>query len=178
MSKMEVRHSVTDFTNRYGDIGLIWPSFLSHVIIKENKVMVYHHDELYSDFNIAQTPKCGIWVIHGVYTKYPSITSTITYYEYGLIHREDGPASIHTNSRGFTTQDYVIDGKRHREDGPAYIETDAKGEILELKYFINGELHREDGPAYIKWPNVEQLKIEEWYYRGKKYDPLMTKAAR
>ena len=175
---MEDRYSVIGFTNRYGDIGLTWPSFLSHVIIKENKVMVYHHDELYSDFNIVQIPKCSIWVIHGVYTKYPPITSTIIYYNMGKKHREDGPATIHTNSRGFTTKEYCVDGQLHREDGPAFIEIDDKGEIIELKYFIDGEPHREDGPAYIKWPNVDQLKIEEWYYHGKKYDPLMTKAAR
>ena len=77
-----------------------------------------------------------------------------------VIHREDGPASEHTNGDKF----WYINGELHREDGPAakYVDGDKF-------WFLHDKRHRTDGPAaeyadgdkswYI---NGEQLSEDEF----------------
>ena len=62
------------------------------------------------------------------------------YYKDDKLHREDGPAVVHTDGN-FS---YWIDDKKHREDGPAVIYSNG-----DIEYRIEGKLHREDGPAVI-----------------------------
>ena len=52
------------------------------------------------------------------------------WYKDGELHREDGPARIHSNG----TKVWYKDGKLHREDGPAVIKKDGT-----KRWYLNGE---------------------------------------
>jgi hypothetical protein len=56
------------------------------------------------------------------------------WYQYGLEHREDGPAFIWRNGTKF----WMINGKLHREDGPAY-KMALKGGGYNIGWYINGK---------------------------------------
>ena len=72
----------------------------------------------------------------------------------GLIHREGGPAAIHSNG----TTGWYRYGRLHRLGGPA-LET--RGGHKE--WFIKGLRHREDGPAVI------DLYKKEWWINGREH---------
>lgn len=78
------------------------------------------------------------------------------YNEFGLLHREDGPAIIYSDGM----QCWYYNGQKHRENGPAVIHPD------EVKsWWLHGKRHRLDGPA-IERPAHFSLK-SEWWYQGK-----------
>ena len=61
-------------------------------------------------------------------------SGTKYWYLNGKLHREDGPATEHTNG----SKKWFLNGKLHREDGPAVKDADG------TKYWYrNGKLHRE-----------------------------------
>ena len=62
------------------------------------------------------------------------------YNEFGLYHREDGPA-VEFYHGG---KQWWVDGQLHRLDGPAVEYKDGTKE-----WHVNGKLHRLDGPAKI-----------------------------
>jgi hypothetical protein len=72
--------------------------------------------------------------------------------ETGILHREDGPARIRSDS---SVIEWYIDGRRHRVGGPAIVYSNGSEE-----WFKNGKPHRDDGPAVIS----EVLKA--WYLNG------------
>lgn len=67
----------------------------------------------------------------------------------GLIHREGGPAIIHSDG----SLSYLYRSQSHRDDGPSFVGADGSEE-----WYRNGKVHREDGPAIIG-PDGDQ----EWY---------------
>jgi hypothetical protein len=69
------------------------------------------------------------------------------------IHREDGPAVIHSDG----TKVWFLNSKCHREDGPAIVYPDGT-----QVWYLNGKYHREDGPAYIGSDGTQ-----EWYVNDK-----------
>ncbi len=73
--------------------------------------------------------------------------------EYGIPHRDDGPATIEPDG----AQHWYQHGWLHRDDGPAVIEADGT-----QMWYQHGKLHRDDGPARI-WSNG----MQEWWLRGK-----------
>ena len=73
----------------------------------------------------------------------------------GQLHREDGPAIVHTDGTAMWYQN----GQRHREAGPAVVYAD--GTRL---WYQNGSLHRTDGPA-VEWSDGGR----EWWLNGVRY---------
>lgn len=99
------------------------------------------------------------------------------WYRQGVLHREQGPASIGEDQRTGTREEawyrqgeldrengpaFVVDhgsegrrerwyerGQLHRDDGPAAIDADGDHRLLSQAFYARGELHREDGPAII-----------------------------
>ena len=63
--------------------------------------------------------------------------------EFGMYHREDGPAFIGETG----TWMWYKDGLVHRLDGPATLDHNGI-----KRWFKDGKLHRLDGPA-IEWPD-------------------------
>jgi hypothetical protein len=63
------------------------------------------------------------------------------WYKNGLLHREAGPAVIHSANK---SKHWYQNGERHRKDGPAVIWLN--GFYI---WWVNGKCHREDGPAVI-----------------------------
>jgi len=99
------------------------------------------------------------------------------WYDSGLLHRENKPASISVTTKEdgkkSVTKKWYNYGLLHREDGPAIISDVMKcwylngnREKLEytdghIEYYKNNILHREDGPAIIK-----ENGSTEWYKNG------------
>jgi hypothetical protein len=99
------------------------------------------------------------------------------YNEYGLLHRDGGPAREHPDGR----KEWYQNGTLHREDGPALVGANGKEEWHYHGYYHRvggpavkhangskdwwqqGKLHREDGPA-VEHPDGRR----EWWLRGKK----------
>lgn len=79
----------------------------------------------------------------------------------GVLHRENGPAVIHSNG----TQFWYSRGQRHREDGPAAIYYNGAEEWYRFDL-----LHREDGPAVIfktgdvKW-YLEDTQVNRQFFQ-------------
>jgi len=67
-----------------------------------------------------------------------------------VLHREDGPALIYSESEFWFRYGYL-----HRKDGPAVIASNKK------EWYVNGFHHRLDGPA-VEWSNGDK----EWYKHG------------
>ena len=82
------------------------------------------------------------------------VWNSIRSYKGGKLHREDGPAHIHSFGK-----EYYQYGLLHRENGPA-----CEFKNGENHYCIKGKLHREDGPA------VEYFDGKKaWHYKNKCY---------
>jgi hypothetical protein len=78
---------------------------------------------------------------------------TQQWWQNGRLHREDGPAVIHTDGN----QTWYLNGRLHREDGPAYVGYDG------TEYWCkNGKFNREDGPAIICHNGTQ-----DWYLNDK-----------
>lgn len=87
----------------------------------------------------------------------------ISYYKYGLLHREGAPAVTFPSGSKY----WYFEGEPHREDGPASIDQDGN-----KHWMINGQLHRHNGPAveYVNgkfeyWLNGESYEHKEWLKR-------------
>ena len=76
----------------------------------------------------------------------------IKYYVNGKLHREDGPAWVHSKGR----QSWWFKGYYHREDGPAVVGING----VRQEWWIHGVLHREDGPAIV------DCNKSTWYLKG------------
>lgn len=83
---------------------------------------------------------------------------SIRYFKDGELHREDGPACIHTNG----ALHYYLNGQAHREDGPSHNYSDGvtnwfyKGK----NYGIDDEFTNESWIEFIKeLKREEELKI-------------------
>jgi len=99
------------------------------------------------------------------------------WYDSGLLHRENKPASISVTTKEdgkkSVTKKWYKHGLLHREDGPAIISGSTRcwylngnREKLEypdghVEYYKNNILHKEDGPAIIKSDGST-----EWYKNG------------
>lgn len=82
------------------------------------------------------------------------------YNEFGLLHREDGPA--HISYCGKKT--WYNKGIIHRVDGPAVEFFDGT-----KFWYLNDKYHREDGPAR-EWPaGISFRNYKEWYLNGELY---------
>jgi hypothetical protein len=83
----------------------------------------------------------------------------VVYYTGDLLthlHRENGPAVIHSDGSKF----WYLNNKRHREDGPA-VES-GNGDRF---WYKNGLIHREYGPA-LKYANGNKY----WYLNGIRFE--------
>ena len=95
---------------------------------------------------------------------------TTRYYkdpEHTIVHREDGPAIIQSDSQG-GIQFWCIDGKFHRDGGPAVVSP-----LGTQQWFLSGVFHRLDGPAWITADGYQA-----WYVNGKLHrvdGPAVTK---
>lgn len=85
------------------------------------------------------------------------------YYQYGKLHRENGPAIIYP----WGDEYWYYRGRLHRKNGPAVI----TGQ--ETKYYHNGKLHRDDGPAVISKGGAYDPK---YYKHGHRVAPSQSKA--
>ena len=68
------------------------------------------------------------------------------WYNKGVLHREDGPASIRVendNGKLLTRTRYYINGQLHRQGGPAEVWTDRKGKTFKEIYSKNGKQIKE-----------------------------------
>jgi uncharacterized protein YneR len=75
------------------------------------------------------------------------------YNEAGKLHREDGPAVVHSNSKY-----WYYEGLFHRVGGPACEFKSKPPDAIKESWWIHGKRHREDGPAIIFNDGVEK-----WY---------------
>ena len=88
------------------------------------------------------------------YTVKVDDNGTKTWYQYGKLHRVDGPAIEDADG----SKHWFLNGKLHRTDGPAVEYADGS------KYwFLNDKLHRVDGPA-VEWSDGSK----HWYLDGNK----------
>lgn len=67
---------------------------------------------------------------------------TKKWYQYGLLHREGGPAYIIP----YESQEWYFQGKLHNTDGPAVVNLYGN---RSKSWYQNGKLHRIFGPAYM-----------------------------
>jgi hypothetical protein len=91
------------------------------------------------------------------------------WYDKGVLHREDGPASIRVendNGKLFTRTRYYINGQLHRRGGPAEVWTDQKGKTFKEIYSKNGKQIKEmtagefTEPRYYKGLGTKITKEE------------------
>lgn len=77
-------------------------------------------------------------------------TNKDEYYQYGQLHRENGPAYIEYNSYGVKVRKeiYYIEGKKSNRNGPAVIEYNNEGAITCTEYWIDGVLGHPDPNHY------------------------------
>ncbi len=95
--------------------------------------------------------KIKYYYLDAVYIRYDD--GLQRWYKNKLLHRDDGPTSIHANGDQYWYQH----GKLHRDGGPAFIDA------CEQRWYQHGKLHRDGGPAVID--GCEQ----RWYQHGKLY---------
>ena len=81
--------------------------------------------------------------------------ATVWYNAEGLIHKEGGPAIVHSDGTKF----WYVNGRLHRKNGPAIVRTDGHKE-----WWLNGRQHKEDGPAVIR-----SSGMYEWWLHGVKH---------
>lgn len=90
-----------------------------------------------------------------------------SWYQDGLLHRANGPATIRYNAVGTIVRiEYYKLGLQHREDGPAKIEYDFYGKVSEESWYREDKLHREDGPAWIRYDLSGNIMDYHFYLKG------------
>jgi len=92
----------------------------------------------------------------------------ITWYLRGKKHMDDGdPAeTLFTEDGKVAIQRWYEYGKLHRVDGPAYIDYYESGEVKHEIWFANGKYHRADGSAMIWYYRSGEVRSEVWYVNG------------
>lgn len=95
-----------------------------------------------------------------------------------LLHREDGPAYIHSENGLIKEETNYIYGQIHKVDGPARIRYGDDGQIF-TTYFLNDEMHRLDGPANLLYINKEDYENNKpkdftFYINGKWLNNIHT----
>lgn len=66
---------------------------------------------------------------------------------------------------------YTVNGILHREDGPASISYDWEGKVQHERWYKNGKQHRLDGPSYIDHSsNYKKYHINGVEYTKKQFD--------
>jgi hypothetical protein len=84
------------------------------------------------------------------------------YFNRGVEHRQDGPASILCNEDGLSIC-WVKHGLIHNIGNPALLEYYDNEKIKFKKWYENGKLHRLDGPAEIFYDYCGCVEYEKWY---------------
>ena len=115
----------------------------------------------FSDSNTRKTGKREWWQYGNLHRiNGPAIiyqNGIIEYYQNGEFHREDGPARFRHHEEGFS--EWYQNGELHRDNGPARY--DMQG--IKKEWYRKGKKHRIDGPALI-WPHGE-----EWFKHGRRH---------
>lgn len=83
---------------------------------------------------------------------------TVWVNEKGELHREDGPAVVHTINH--KREEWYLNNKLHRVDGPAVISY-IDGKVASQYWYLNGMRHRDDGPA-----SIQSDGYMEWWCHG------------
>lgn len=82
------------------------------------------------------------------------------WYKNGILHREDGPASIKDFGNGVSIKEWYLNGQPHRENGPAFEHSNGQ-----KKWYKNGIIHRENGPAVEHANGQKEWLINGVYHR-------------
>ncbi len=116
-------------------------------------VRTYYQDGYYCDqrFNTHIKYGCLHHEIEPAVTN--KVTKTMSWWLYGLRHREDGPAIY--RPKGLC--EWFWQGKRHRNNGPAV----ANQTTGHQEYWYHGKRHRIGGPAIIRSNGTT-----EWWIDG------------
>ena len=87
---------------------------------------------------------------------------------HGVLHREDGPASISyfENGTSIDTSKWIQRGVSHRVGGPAEIQYYENGPVKWERWFQNGARHRDDGPAVLHYDPDANLDLTQWWLKG------------
>ena len=86
------------------------------------------------------------------------------WYHLGKLHRFKGPAIINYSQGSKSWYQY---GKPHRKNGPAVEENNGVKE-----WWVNGKLHREDGPA-VEISNLKFWLLNDVEYTEEQYNKIM-----
>lgn len=97
----------------------------------------------------------------------------VEYYNFGVLHREDGPAKVWFGPSGLPYYEkYYINGKISREDGPAYVKYNRKGQMVEYEYYIDdNEVRKTFGPLKLMLSSTGRMIHTEWKLNGHDVDP-------
>jgi hypothetical protein len=90
--------------------------------------------------------------------EYATGCTALCWYVNDKLHREDGPAAIHSDG----TKEWWVNGRLHRVDGPAIEYCYSDGDIYLRCWLVNGRYHRTNGPA-IEHVNGQKT----WLVNGK-----------
>lgn len=102
------------------------------------------------------------------YTLDPTGFKSEFWFQYGKLHRIDGPATSYLDENGHIYFEvWSQQGQYHRLDGPAVIEVYENGQKIKEDWYQHGKLYRLDGPAETKWYENGQKLSENWYHQGK-----------
>lgn len=74
-----------------------------------------------------------------IYYYYNGNIESEYYFNYGDVHRENGPAVTYYKNGSVYKQWYCLNSKIHNDNGPAIIDYNEDGSIKEQHYFLNGE---------------------------------------
>ena len=203
---MTTKYTAAEFTQLYGSCDLLWSDITSVQCTERDEyidVVTYYGDIVASTFSIIFHE--GQWKKHGEFDWTQDSVHHLSYFRYGKLHREDGPAITSYIWGNLFYSRWYKNGIQHREDEPAFEKWHDDGKLEEQIWYINGLKHREDGPAYLYWYSSGTLNVSrwhhngkchredapacsiytpdgklvstEWYYNGKMYEPVLTKRA-
>ena len=85
-------------------------------------------------------------------------TGYLAWYQYGQLHRVDGPAVIRACGRAGGSEEWYFEGHLHRLDGPAIIRADGT-----QSWWIHGRIQEQEMPPevpfdYTPW-NLDPLDL-------------------
>tara|TARA_R110002033_G_scaffold136310_5_gene175851 strand:- start:850 stop:1269 length:420 start_codon:yes stop_codon:yes gene_type:complete len=110
-------------------------SHVTHVCVDENVATLYRQNRYYGTLNMVFHE--GKWKKHGIYTL--SCLRTDYYFEYDVLHREDGPAYISRHENGqIWLEVWYNNDRRHRLNAPAVQRWDNQGNLIEEYYYVDG----------------------------------------
>lgn len=115
-------------------------------------------EEILIGGGVAKTTMCKKR-FHGRFSPSMSYPNGVKGYHFnGLLHREDGPAIVHS-----TGENWYKHGILNREDGPAITNRLENGLVTE-RWYKNGLAHRGDGPAITE--NIDGKNTLMWFIEG------------